>query len=627
MSHPAAPLPSPDVVLALAHAALLDQLDRDDATHAQHQLLARLGQATGARARVHIDTVAQPTQAADGSLWLPLRRLDRALGSLVLWLDGQADPVAMAKALVPVTDTLAALRLRESDHLARDAQDVGSAFSGSRGQLLRAALRGAGTFVWEWHVPSDQLGDIDEGFAQLGYAEVPDRRTQDQWDALIHPDDRQANHEAYLRHARGESDYYEHIYRAKAADGQWRWQHERGRIVEWTPDGEPHRMVGTQVDITERRRVETLASEATERMGKIAAHVPGALFQFEWLEGGAASFSYISERCTALLGVTPEQLRLDALSMLRRVHPDQRDPLLASMRRCAITLAPWTFEFDVRRRDGADRRLRGTASPQRETGGRVLWHGYLEDVTEARAHARAEQDRQIAETANRTKTEFLSRMSHELRTPLNAVMGFAQLMSLDPQAPLTGEQPRRAALIRQAGEHLLAMINDLLDLTSIEAGRLTLQQEAVPLAPLTDDVLALVQSAARRPDLRLSREGGEGVQAWADAKRLRQVLINLLSNATKYNRPGGSVRVQIDTLAGRARLQVIDTGQGLTEDECAHLFEPFNRLRQAHGSVEGTGIGLTVTRGLVTLMGGAITVHSTPGQGSTFGVLLPLPQA
>ena len=122
-------------------------------------------------------------------------------------------------------------------------------------------------------------------------------------------------------------------------------------------------------------------------------------------------------------------------------------------------------------------------------------------------------------------------------------------------------------------------------------------------------------------------KGGEGVQAWADAKRLRQVLINLLSNATKYNRPGGSVRVQIDTLAGRARLQVIDTGQGLTEDECAHLFEPFNRLRQAHGSVEGTGIGLTVTRGLVTLMGGAITVHSTPGQGSTFGVLLPLPQA
>ena len=627
MSPPATPLPPPEAVLALAHAALLDQLDRDDAAHARRQLLAQLGQAMGQAVRVERVTAARAATTDDGCLWLPLRRLDRDLGSLVFDPGLGASPLAVALALQPVTDTLAALLMREGDQASPGNADEAKGFAGSRAQLLRAALGGAGTFVWEWHVPSNHLGDIEEGFRQLGYDQAPERRSQEDWDALIHPDDLPANHEAYLRHARGESTYYDHTYRAKAADGQWRWQHERGRIIEWTPDGQPLRMVGTQVDVTERRRVAAQASEATLRLGKIAAHVPGALFQFEWLDGGVPSFSYISERCTALLGVTPEQLRLDALSMLRRVHPDQRDPLLASMRRCAITLAPWTFEFDVRRRDGADRRLRGTASPQRETGGRVLWHGYLEDVTEARAHARAEQDRQIAETANRTKTEFLSRMSHELRTPLNAVMGFAQLMSLDPQAPLTGEQPRRAALIRQAGEHLLAMINDLLDLTSIEAGRLTLQQEAVPLAPLTDDVLALVQSAARRPDLRLSREGGEGVQAWADAKRLRQVLINLLSNATKYNRPGGSVRVQIDTLAGRARLQVIDTGQGLTEDECAHLFEPFNRLRQAHGSVEGTGIGLTVTRGLVTLMGGAITVHSTPGQGSTFGVLLPLPQA
>ncbi|OYU83451.1 MAG: PAS domain-containing sensor histidine kinase, partial [Burkholderiales bacterium PBB5] len=164
-----------------------------------------------------------------------------------------------------------------------------------------------------------------------------------------------------------------------------------------------------------------------------------------------------------------------------------------------------------------------------------------------------------------------------------------------------------------------------LDLTSIEAGRLALVLEAVPVAPLADDVLALVQSAVQRPDLTLTRVGGDGVQAWADAKRLRQVLINLLSNATKYNRPGGSVRVVIDALGGQARLQVVDTGPGLTADECAQLFEPFNRLKQARGPIEGTGIGLTVTRGLVTLMDGAITVCSTPGQGSTFSVLLPLP--
>ena len=625
MSQPATPLPSDATVLALAHAALLDQLDRDDAAHARRQLLAQLGQAMGQAVRVERVTAARAATTDDGCLWLPLRRLDRDLGSLVFDPGLGASPLAVALALQPVTDALSALLMREGDQASPGNADEAKGFAGSRAQLLRAALGGAGTFVWEWHVPSNHLGDIEEGFRQLGYDQAPERRSQEDWDALIHPDDLPANHEAYLRHARGESTYYDHTYRAKAADGQWRWQHERGRIIEWTPDGQPLRMVGTQVDVTERRRVAAQASEATLRLGKIAAHVPGALFQFEWLDGGVPSFSYISERCTALLGVTPDQLRLDALAMLRRVHPDQRSLVLSSMEHSARTLAPWAFEFDVRRRDGVDRRIRGTATPQSEPDRRVLWHGYLEDVTEARALAHAEHSRQLAETANRTKTEFLSRMSHELRTPLNAVMGFAQLMSLDTQTPLAGEQPRRAALIRQAGEHLLAMINDLLDLTSIEAGRLSLALEAVPLGPLADDVLALVQSAVRRPDLTLSRVGGEGVQAWADAKRLRQVLINLLSNATKYNRPGGSVKVVLDTVAGQARLQVVDTGFGLTEDECAQLFEPFNRLRQARGPIEGTGIGLTVTRSLVTLMDGTITVRSTPGQGSSFSVLLPVP--
>ncbi|OYU83000.1 MAG: hypothetical protein CFE45_26700, partial [Burkholderiales bacterium PBB5] len=420
MSPPATPLPTPEAVLALAHAALLDQLDRDDPAHARRQLLVRLEQTLGEPVHLEPATVARAAVADDGRLWLPLRRLDRDLGSLVLGPGRAEPPVAVAQALWPVTEALAALLLREGDPSGQGDGDAGQAFSGSRTQLLRAALRGAGTFVWEWHVPSDRLGDIGEGFAQLGYAAAPERRTQDDWNALIHPDDREANHEAYLRHARGESAFYEHVYRAKAADGQWRWQHERGRIVEWTPEGEPLRMVGTQVDVTERRRTDALASEATARLGKIAAHVPGALFQFEWLDGGVASFSYISERCTALLGVTPEQLRLDALAMLRRVHPDQRSQVLASMEHSARTLAPWAFEFDVRRRDGVDRRIRGAATPQAEAAGRVLWHGYLDDVTEARALAHAEQNRRLAETANRTKTEFLSRMSHELRTPLTA---------------------------------------------------------------------------------------------------------------------------------------------------------------------------------------------------------------
>jgi hypothetical protein len=494
--------------------------------------------------------------------------------------------------------------------------------------LIRAALRGAGTFVWEWDIPSDRLGDIDEGFEQLGYPPSAARSTQQDWDALIHPDDRNANHAAYLRHASGAAASYEHSYRARAADGRWRWLQERGRIVEWCADGAPLRMVGTQVDITERRRAQTEAQAATARLHKIARHVPGALFQYQQQADGFGRFLYISERSAALFGLAPGEVTDDAAAMLRRIAPDERQAVIDSIAASAGSQQPWVREFTVHRRDGALRRIRAASTPQREADGSTVWHGYFEDVTEARALARARHDQRLAEAANRSKTEFLSRMSHELRTPLNAVLGFAQLMEIDADPPLPVAQRRRLALIRQSGDHLLALIDDLLDLTSIEAGRVPLALGAVALGPLVDDGLAMVQAAAGRHDLRLRREPADAsaeLCAWADRRRLRQVLLNLLTNAVKYNRPGGSVTVRLDTIGASARLQVQDTGMGLTPDECAHLFEPFNRLRQAKGEIEGTGIGLTLSRGLVTLMGGTIEVQSTPGVGSSFSVLLPLP--
>jgi signal transduction histidine kinase len=283
-------------------------------------------------------------------------------------------------------------------------------------------------------------------------------------------------------------------------------------------------------------------------------------------------------------------------------------------------------EFQVRlptAAGGALRWIRGSATPQRAPDGQVLWHGYFEDLTEWHALARADHRQRVAEAANLAKNEFLSRMSHELRTPLNAVLGFTQLMALDSRAPLLGDQPRRLALVRESGEHLLAMIDDLLDLTSIEAGRLPLAPQLLDLRPLADDVLALVQAAATRHDLTLACEG-DGVQAWGDRTRVRQVLINLLSNAIKYNRPGGQVRVRLLADGGQAVVQVHDTGLGLSTDDCAQLFQPFNRLGQAQGPVEGTGIGLTVTHHLVRLMGGQITVRSTLGEGSCFSVALPM---
>ena len=235
----------------------------------------------------------------------------------------------------------------------------------------------------------------------------------------------------------------------------------------------------------------------------------------------------------------------------------------------------------------------------------------------------------MADAANRAKTEFLSRMSHELRTPLNAVLGFAQLMEIDRTEPPAPGQRRRLKLIRESGEHLLQMIGDMLDLTRIEVGGMTLARESVALRALAAQALEMVRASADRAQLSLSLEaGGADLVVSADRTRLLQVLLNLLSNAVKYSRPGGRVELRLSRGADdQARVDVSDTGIGIAAAELPRIFEPFQRGGQAHGNVEGAGIGLAVTRALVLAMGGSVQVASTPGQGTTFSVRLPLADA
>ena len=231
---------------------------------------------------------------------------------------------------------------------------------------------------------------------------------------------------------------------------------------------------------------------------------------------------------------------------------------------------------------------------------------------------------EAAENANRTKSEFLSNMSHELRTPLNAVIGFGQILAHNPKEPLTPSQTKCVDRILTGGQHLLDLINEILDLAKIESGRVELTIEDVDVNDLLEECRSYVAPLVEPHGISLTITPCPGVTVRADRTRLRQILLNLFSNAAKYNRPLGRIDASGGLTAdGAVAIVVADTGIGIPEGKREELFRPFSRLGQENSSIEGTGIGLTITKCLVEVMGGRIDFESIVGQGSTFRVRLP----
>ncbi len=384
-------------------------------------------------------------------------------------------------------------------------------------------------------------------------------------------------------------------------------------------------------EIRERTAAEAALRDSEQRLRSILDHAPtGVMFldrQGGLIEG--------NPRLATMLGCTTAELR--GRSVLEIVHEDERERVQRMRRELmagadSVVLEPLRLRGSGAAGEGG-LEVRATASALRSESGEVVrMVGVVQDITEHLRLLSSEQALHRAEAASRAKSEFVSRMSHELRTPLNAMIGFAQLLGLDREPELPSHQREWTQQIQRAGWHLLEMINETLDLARIESGAVQLNLAAVALPALVAACRAMVAGPAKQRELRISETyASDATAAIADATRLKQILTNLLSNAVKYNCQGGEVRVVVRRVgtasAPQLEIAVADTGLGMTPEQQASLFQPYNRLGRDASGIEGTGIGLVISRRLAELMQGTLEASSAQGQGSTFTLRLPAADA
>jgi signal transduction histidine kinase/CheY-like chemotaxis protein len=268
------------------------------------------------------------------------------------------------------------------------------------------------------------------------------------------------------------------------------------------------------------------------------------------------------------------------------------------------------------------------ATPSHLANGDILWHGHCADVTDRLAMEVAVTDKASVDRMQAARSEFLARVSHELRTPLNGILGFTQLLANDKADNLSAEQRERLEVVLSSGRHLLTLVNEVLEVTTIQSAQWQITLHPLELGPLLAHALQSVHGVAQIARVHLlAVDCPPGLRVQSNKQRLHQVLVNLLTNAVKYNRAGGTVRITAQAHENAVQVTVSDTGLGMTAQQLASLFQPFNRLGAEHTAVAGNGLGLVITKELLGRMGATLSVTSQPGVGTRFTVTLPAVQA
>ncbi len=503
--------------------------------------------------------------------------------------------------------------------------DVTERFEASRRALesarrLESAAEAARIGLWATEVDSPLPGWNRRMFELVGLDPLAGPLPLGEWlQRCVHADDRQrveASVVAWWRAGQGALELEFRIVRP--TDGALRWLVVRG-LVDRPGGGTTRRAEGVAIDITEQQDTLRQLRETIERLTLTAS----ALGLGTWVADDPQGEIRWDAQMFRLRGVESPARPVPLNEIASYLHPDERAQVMTELVGRVQDGQPWQREFRVLHPDGQVRWITSqsvvvadeSGHPGRRIG--VNW-----DSTETRSATQALRERELAVAESQAKSQAMSRISHELRTPLNAVLGFTQLLRGAPADTDAEKRARWLAHVDDAGHHLLALIDDVLELSRAEVGELRLAQQPVPWSDFVDATLPLVAGAAEAAQVQVQRGALPGV-VLADPVRLRQVLINLLSNGIKYNRPGGQVRLSGEVQGGMVALRVADTGVGIAPDRLQHAFEPFNRLGAEATAVEGSGIGLAIVKVLVEHMGGRIEVQSRLGQGSEFVVWLP----
>ena len=395
-------------------------------------------------------------------------------------------------------------------------------------------------------------------------------------------------------------------------------------------DGLVSRVSGVFQDITGVSQARQQIGDLTERLN--LAHDAGGIGIWDWnLQSHQLVFD---ERMDQLLGRRPTDDGVAAVdlpaALAPYLHPDDLRLFVEAAGRALTERAPLNVE--LRRADPglSERWLHLTGRAHHDDQGRAMrLMGCAWDSSPEHEAARLRAARDAAESASRAKSAFLSRMSHELRTPLNAILGFSQLMRMEAESGDLVLKPHRVTLIETAARHLLELVNEVLDVSRIESGQLQVSLARFDIQAVLQEAHSLLHGLATQRSVTVHDHVAalDGLPVLADRLRLKEVLINLLSNAIKYNVQGGRVDVLARALGEIVEITVSDTGRGLDEQQLGGLFQPFNRLGAEATGVEGTGMGLFVSRRFMELIGGSITATSRPGEGTSFTLRLNAPAA